>query len=622
MLARQGVVAERLPSYGLAVISAALEDHVALSAVERMSLAMALGTGERAPTAVPTIEPTAGHAPTMAPAAVPATTAYVPVPPAPARPPAPAPAPTQHAPPQAPTTVDACRRALVAGGHSHRMPGSVQSLAFYQQLWRECIGCLYAPLASPAAVAGSPPIVPPAPAPAPTPPPAMAALPPIVPPPTTAPSAAPSTTPAPHASAAAAFQAQLLATAGTRELFANVPVACVLEAVRHCCEAVGVSFTSSPGMVVSILGVRIAQALAAANVRAEQAVQRAVDAGCPPEGVPGVVLAQLPPAGGAGGPNRSAQLPSSGRASGGALDAAARAAARMAARPGDMQAIERLHTLSGESGSDDRLRAQVSSLSLDAGMGADLCLLLAQENLDSIKSGVLAALDPLASRAYALVSDVRERLLGARVRHYERLFSTGMASPVAKLVEAAAAGKLTSELVVGKALGAFPMLCVWAPLTALVRESSPRDSTAGQALLEMHAEAFGRGHGTPRPEDLSIELAVTPVFTAYAAEFARYARGGLAAAPTWSSIREQVDKRSGREALLRMSAAAAREGSGAGREAAAERDRKAKAAKEREEREEAKKAEKAAKEAGAAAAAAAAGAPAAAPAAVPAPAKK
>ena len=96
---------------------------------------------EQALTAEPTLEPTAGHVPMIELAAVPETTAYVPVPPVvpDARPPAPA----QHAPLQAPTTIDACRRALVAGGHSHRMPGSVQSLAFYQQLWRDCIGCFY-----------------------------------------------------------------------------------------------------------------------------------------------------------------------------------------------------------------------------------------------------------------------------------------------------------------------------------------------------------------------------------------------------------------------------------------------------------------------------------------------
>ena len=640
VLARQGVVAERLQSYGIEAISAALEDHVALSAIERLSLSLALGAGSHAPAAYSPMAPQ----PPVPPPSVPAPAA----PPAPAPAPAPSPPPVMGAAvgstvPRAPLTIDECRRAIVGGGHAHRMPGSVQSLAFYQQLWRECIGSLFAypspgVAPSPTAVPPGPPVVPPVapsappapaapplapvppvppvtlptppvppvpPVPLPTPPVPPVPLPTLPPPP---PSALPPAA-LPEASAAPAFQTALLATPGTRELFAQVPLAYVLEAVRHCCEAMGVSLTASAGMVVPILGARIAQAFATANVRAGQAVQRAIDGGCPPEGVPGVVLAQLPPASGTGGAMRAAAASSGGgrAASGGALEAATQAAARIAAKPADLQAIDFLHTLSGESGSDGRLRAQVATLSLDAGMGADLCLLLAQENLESVKSGVLAALDPLASRVYALVIDVRERLLGARGRHYEHLFSpTGTASSVAKLVEAAAAGKLTSELVVGKQLSSFAMLCAWAPLAALVQESSPRDPTAAQAMLAMHAEAFGRGSTV---QDLSIELAITPVFAAYTAEFARYARGGLATATTWASVREQVEQRSGRAALLRMSAVAAREG-GAGRDAdpakAAEAARKVKAAKEREDREEAKKA----KEAGAAAAAS--GAPAAA----------
>ena len=211
------------------------------------------------------------------------------------------------------------------------------------------------------------------------------------------------------------------------------------------------------------------------------------------------------------------------------FDATRRSIEAIAAVP---RALEALDAARGTAGS--QLLSTVATLQVSSEYGADVARILALEKLDKVPSGAKNAPSPRAQRAWALLIELRTRTRAARGETWRRLAPGGIA--VDEVIDAAAAGKLSVEVLVGKASAGKPageqaaqLLRAWPLLSTIAATATPRDATLATAFLEMARDFFDKLGAQP-------ELALARMreaFDEYARLFAEFVRGVVTEAPTW-----------------------------------------------------------------------------------------
>jgi hypothetical protein len=245
---------------------------------------------------------------------------------------------------------------------------------------------------------------------------------------------------------------------------------------------------------------------------------------------------------------RIAATGSSGTAAAGESgDALTRAAESLASQPEAKAGVQRLVRL-GESGGDDAaLRAAARALETSGTFGADIALILHQENLEKAPTGA----SPAASTLLAQMRQIRRYLLAARARWLEPYVPSGRSAEA--LVKAAMSGELKVETLTGAKAGGKAeasiraLMVIWPTLIALVRETSPRDATAESALLIMAKEAFDDAATNPAG---ALRMVIVDVFAELRKRSAQYLTGVDPEMASWDVVRRHVAGESQRKWLL------------------------------------------------------------------------
>ena len=231
------------------------------------------------------------------------------------------------------------------------------------------------------------------------------------------------------------------------------------------------------------------------------------------------------------------------------MDGVVRAAEAIAISKEGRAEAQRLYKLTDKPDSGDLIRAGSRAMETNGKYGADIALILHQENLDRTPSGASGA----AAQVLTHLRVVRTCLLAARARRFEpwSLLST---TKVEELVKAAMTGNMTVALITGAAAAEKPeakLACLakaWPMVCELVRESSPRDPSVVSAFLLMAKEGFDPMVNVPGN---ALRVVFTDVFEEMRKRADDYRQGVAPVMQTWAVVRERSSELASRQLAVR-----------------------------------------------------------------------
>ena len=210
-----------------------------------------------------------------------------------------------------------------------------------------------------------------------------------------------------------------------------------------------------------------------------------------------------------------------------------------------LAAINALDLLSNAAAHDEtrqaELRAAVRELETSDQWGADVSMMLHQENLGNAPTGAGSVSAP-AMRVWRIMSAVRPRLLQARTRYFGKVCPHGV--DAGAVITAINTGKLTVALLAGLKPGAAKtatteseirngVLRAWPVMVAIVRDILPRDASAEYNLLLMAKDASDAARAMADPMS-----SVTPVFEEMSERYTDYLTAGAAESQaTWEKVK-------------------------------------------------------------------------------------
>jgi hypothetical protein len=268
---------------------------------------------------------------------------------------------------------------------------------------------------------------------------------------------------------------------------------------------------------------------------------------------------------------------SSSSAPGESGDALVRAAESLANIPAAKAGVQDLVRMA-ESGADDAaLRAAARALETGA-HGAEVALILHQENLDKPPSGA----SPSACTLLQHMRQIRRYLLAARARWLEPYLPAGLVAE--DMVKAAMSGSITVGTLGVKAsakaeVAVRALMVVWPVLCALIRETTPRDPSWEDASLTMAKEAFDDASKNPSG---ALRIVMVDVFAERRKRSAQYLSGVEPELASWETVRSHVALESQRKWVLSGTYSASSQGADAAAKARADAAAKAKAEAEKE----------------------------------------